>query len=110
MRHAQEPDQGECGTCRSKNRASRSHVARTNPSLVSEDTILNRADIETELHSSERLTMSLRQIPLRRGEARSKALICLILTMSEGKTPCKLRRDGEDCDGGNGKERCNEFL
>ena len=40
--------------------------------VVSEDTILNRADIGTEVHTSERLTMLLRQIPPRRGEERSR--------------------------------------
>ena len=34
--------------------------------LVSEDTILNIADIETEVHTSEQLTLLLRQIPPRR--------------------------------------------
>ena len=56
--------------------------------LVSEDTILNRADIETEIHTSERLTFLLRQTPLRR-------LVCLTLTMSERRTPCKPRRGVE---------------
>ena len=60
--------------------------------LVSEDTILNRADIETEVHTSERLTLLLRQAELRWGEVRSKALVCLTLTMSERKSPCEPRR------------------
>ena len=34
--------------------------------LVSEDTILNGADIETEVHTSERLTLLPRQTPPRR--------------------------------------------
>ena len=42
--------------------------------LVSEDTTTRMADIETKVHTSERLTLLQRQIPPRRGEGRSKAL------------------------------------
>ena len=41
--------------------------------LVSEDTTTNMADIETEVHTSERLTLLQRQIPPRWREVRSKA-------------------------------------
>ena len=60
--------------------------------LVSEDTTTNMADIETKVHTSERLTLLQRQIPPRRGEGRSKALVCLTLTMTERKTPREPRR------------------
>ena len=41
------------------------------------------ADVETKVHTSERLTLLQRQIPPRGGEVRSKALVCLTLTMTE---------------------------
>ena len=63
---------------------------RNESQLVSEDTILNMADIETEVHGSDQLTLLLR--PPRREEERSKALVCLTLTMNERKTPCEPRR------------------
>ena len=60
--------------------------------LASEDTTTNMADIETKVHTSERLTLLQRQIPPRGREGRSKALVCLTLIRSERVTPCKPRR------------------
>ena len=68
------------------------------------------ADIETEVHTSERLTLLQRQIPPRRGEGRSKALVCLTLTMTEGKHRASHGGDGEYCGERNDKEGCNELL
>ena len=60
--------------------------------LVSEDTTMNMADIETKVHTSERLTLMQRQIPPRQEEERLKALVCLTLTMTEREAPCEPRR------------------
>ena len=49
-------------------------------------------DTETETHTSELLTMWLRQMQQRRGEGQRKALSCLTLNKSERKTPCEPRR------------------
>ena len=53
-----------------------------------------------EVHTSERLTLLPRQISPRRGEERSKALVCLTLTMTERKTLCEPRRSerGRPCE------------
>ena len=48
-------------------------------------------DTETETHTSESLTMWLRQVQQRRGEGQRKALSCLILNKSARKTPCEPR-------------------
>ena len=47
---------------------------------------------ETEAHTSESLTMWLRQMQQRRGEGQRKALSCLTQNKSERKTPCEPRR------------------
>ena len=49
-------------------------------------------DTEAETHTSESLTMWLRQMQQRRGEGQRKALSCLIQNKSERKTPCEPRR------------------
>ena len=49
-------------------------------------------DTETEAHTSEPLTMWLRQMQQRRGEGQRMALACLTQNKSEGKTPCEPRR------------------
>ena len=49
-------------------------------------------DTETETHTSESLTMWLRQMQQRRGEGQRKALSCLTQNKSERKTPCEPRR------------------
>ena len=49
-------------------------------------------DTETEVYTSESLTMWLRQVEERRGEGQQKALSCLTLTKSERKAPCEPRR------------------
>ena len=72
-------------------------------------------DIETKVHTSERLTLLPRQIPPRPGEGRSKALVCLTLTMIErkhrashggqkGAHGASHGGDGDDCGERNGKE------
>ena len=49
-------------------------------------------DTETEVHTSESLTMWLRQMQQRWGEGQRKALSCLTQNKSERKTPCEPRR------------------
>ena len=49
-------------------------------------------DTETEAHTSQSLTMWLRQVQQRRGEGQRKALSCLTQNKSERKTPCEPRR------------------
>ena len=49
-------------------------------------------DTETEAHTSEPLTMWLRQMQQLRGEGQRMALACLTQNKSEGKTPCEPRR------------------
>ena len=63
-------------------------------------------DTETEAHTSESLTMWLRQMQQRRGEGQRKVLTCFTQNKSERKTPCEPRnrmekiattfRDGEE--------------
>ena len=48
-------------------------------------------DTETEAHTSESLTVWLRQVQQRRREGQRKALSCLTLNKSERKTPCEPR-------------------
>ena len=49
-------------------------------------------DTETEAHTSESLTMWLRQMQQRQKEGQRKALTCLTQNKSERKTPCEPRR------------------
>ena len=49
-------------------------------------------DTKTEAHTSESLTMWLRQMQQRRGEGQRKVLSCLTQNKSERKTPCEPRR------------------
>ena len=49
-------------------------------------------DTEAETHTSESLTMWLRQMQQRRGEGQRTALSCLTQKNSERKTPCEPRR------------------
>ena len=60
-------------------------------------TVLNVGGVDerqprVQVHTLERLTLVQRQIPPRRGEGRSKALVCLTLTLTKWKTPCEPRR------------------
>ena len=55
---------------------------KNEPQLLTEDTTTNMADVETKVHTSERLTLLQRQTPPRRGEGQSKALVRLTLTMT----------------------------
>ena len=55
-------------------------------------------DTETEAHTSEPLTMWLRQMQQRRGEGQRMALACLTQNKSEGKHRASHGGDGEDCD------------
>ena len=48
-------------------------------------------DTEAEAHTSESLTMWLRQMQQRRGEGQRKALTCLTQNKSERQTPCEPR-------------------
>ena len=63
------------------------------------DTLLNWADIGTKERTSERLTLLLRQMPLRLKEGQTKALACLI----HGG-------DVKDCDASLDPEGCDECL
>ena len=62
---------------------SRKRIVRRSSSLVSEDTMLNWADVGTKAHTSERLTSLLRQMPLRLKMRQTMALACLMLLDQE---------------------------
>ena len=55
-------------------------------------------DTETEVYTSESLTMWLRQVQQRRGEGQRMALACLVQNKSEANHRASHAGDGEDCD------------
>ena len=65
--------------------------------LVSVDTLLNWADIGTKAHTSERLTLLLRQMPLRLREGQTKALARF--TLMDEEHCASHGGDGEGRDG-----------
>ena len=86
--------------------------------LVSEDTILNRAELETEVHTSERLTLLLRQISPRRGGGDQRRWYVSPFEEKnrashegqKGEHRASHGGDGEDGDECNSKDGCNELL
>ena len=71
---------------------------------MSVDTLLNRAEMGTKAHTSERLTSLLRQMPLRFGEGQKQALACLVkANENSGRGQ---GGDGEDCDAWFDPEEC----
>ena len=80
-----------CETCKGKQIESVATPQERNPVEVRRQDL--GQDTKTEAHSSESLTMWLRQMQQRQGEGQRKALSCLILDKSENKTPCEPRRE-----------------